>query len=212
VPATDPDVELSAPPVIPPVTVGALQLYVVPGGIVPVKNAVNPTPVQVLNVTLLIDATGNTLTVTVNPAELQPPGTFGVTKYLAVPSVFPVFVKVPLKLLAFVPPTPGFKLPVLEGALQLYVVPEGIVPVKAAVNPTPVQVLSVTLLIDANGNTVTVTVKPAEVQPPGTFGVTKYVAVCILLVVFDKVPATEPDVLLSAPPVIPPVTVGAFQL
>jgi hypothetical protein len=119
VPATEPEVVLSAPPVIPPVTVGALQLYVVPEGIVPVKAAVNPTPVQVLSVTLLIDATGNTLTVTVNPAEVQPPGTFGVTKYVAVPTVFPVFVKVPLKLLAFVPPAPGFTVPAIDGALQL---------------------------------------------------------------------------------------------
>ena len=49
-----------APPVMPPVTFGALQLYVVPDGIVPVKDAVNPTPVQVLNVTILIEAVGNT--------------------------------------------------------------------------------------------------------------------------------------------------------
>jgi hypothetical protein len=47
---------------------------------VPVNDAVKPTPEQVLNVTLLIEAAGNTLTVTVNPAEVQPPGTFGVTK------------------------------------------------------------------------------------------------------------------------------------
>ena len=78
-PVTDPALVPGAPPVIPPVTVGALQLYVVPEGIVPVKDAVKPTPVQVLNVTLLIEAAGKTLTITVNPAELHPPGTFGVT-------------------------------------------------------------------------------------------------------------------------------------
>ena len=65
---------------------------------VPEKVPLYKKPEQVLNVTLLIVATGNTLTVTVNPAEVQPPGTFGVTKYVAVPTAFPVFVKVPLSL------------------------------------------------------------------------------------------------------------------
>ena len=80
VPVTVPALVPGAPPVIPPVTVGALQLYVVPEGIVPVKDAVKPAPVQVLNVTLLIEAVGNTCTVTVNPADVQPPVTLGVTK------------------------------------------------------------------------------------------------------------------------------------
>ena len=92
---------------------------------VPEKVPLYKKPEQVLNVTLLIVATGNTLTVTVNPAEVQPPGTFGVTKYVAVPTAFPVFVKVPLKLLAFEPPAPGFTVPAIDGALQLNVVPDG---------------------------------------------------------------------------------------
>jgi hypothetical protein len=157
---------------------GALQLYVVPEGIVPVNETVNPTPEQVVRFTLLITAVGNTCTVTVNPGEVQPPVTFGVTKYVAVCILLVVFDKVPATEPDVVLSAPPVIPPVTVGAFQLYVVPEGIVPVKAAVNPTPVQVLSVTLLIDANGNTLTVTVNPAEVQPPGTFGVTKYVAVC----------------------------------
>ena len=51
-----------------------------PDGIVPVNEAVNPTPEQVLNVTIFIEAVGNTCTVTVNPADVQPPITFGATK------------------------------------------------------------------------------------------------------------------------------------
>jgi hypothetical protein len=157
---------------------GALQLYVVPEGIVPVNDAVKPIAEQVVRFTLLITAVGNTCTVTVNPAEVHPLGTFGVTKYVAVCKVLVVLDKVPVTDPAVVPGAPPVIPPVTVGAFQLYVVPEGIVPVKDAVNPTPVQVLNVTLLIDANGNTLTVTVNPAEVQPPTTFGVTKNVAVC----------------------------------
>jgi hypothetical protein len=47
---------------------------------VPVNDAVKPTPEQILNVTILIEADGKTCTVTVNPAEVQPPVTLGVTK------------------------------------------------------------------------------------------------------------------------------------
>jgi hypothetical protein len=92
---------------------------------------------------------------------------------VAVPTVEPELVKVPLKLDALVPPAPIDIAPSVAGALQLYVVPEGIVPVKDAVKPTPEQVLNVTLLIEAAGNTLTITVNPAEVHPPVTFGVTK---------------------------------------
>jgi hypothetical protein len=92
---------------------------------------------------------------------------------VAVPTALPEFVKVPLKLDALVPPAPIDIAPSVVGALQLYVVPEGIVPVKDAVKPTPEQVLNVTLLIEAAGNTLTITVNPAEAHPPVTFGVTK---------------------------------------
>jgi hypothetical protein len=64
------------------------------------------TPEQVLIDIGFILATGKTLTVTVNPAEVQPPGTFGVTKYVAVPTIVPELLKVPLKLLALVAAAP----------------------------------------------------------------------------------------------------------
>ena len=59
------------------------------------------------------------------------------------------------------------------------------------------------------GLTVTVTVKLLPGQAPDV-GVTVYVAVCAVLVVLVSVPVMlvpEP----AAPPVIPPVTVGAVQ-
>jgi hypothetical protein len=58
-----------APPVIPPVTDGALQLYKVPAGTIPfvtfVGVTVNNTPLQVTPVIAVTDATGLILTVTV---------------------------------------------------------------------------------------------------------------------------------------------------
>ena len=72
VPLTDPALVPGAPPVIPPVTVGVLQLYVVPEGIVPVKAAVKLAPEQILKVTLFIAANGNTDTTPVNTAPVQP--------------------------------------------------------------------------------------------------------------------------------------------
>ena len=47
----------------------------------PTGEKLNETPVHLLIViTSTFVATGNTFTVTVNPAEVHPPGTFGVTK------------------------------------------------------------------------------------------------------------------------------------
>jgi hypothetical protein len=120
-----------------------------------------------------IFAAGNTVTVTVNPAEVHPPGTFGVTKYVAVPTDEPEFVKVPLKPLAFVAADPADNDPLIDGAPQLYVVELGIVPVNVGLKLTPLHTEIDTLLMLAAGNTPTVTVNPAEVQPPGTVGVIK---------------------------------------
>jgi hypothetical protein len=86
----------------------------------------------------------------------------------------PIFVKVPLKLLALVPPAPSEEIPTVVGADQEYVVPTGTgVPVGVKLKETPVQVVREVDIILATGNTLTVTVNPAEVHPPGTFGVTK---------------------------------------
>ena len=86
-----------------------------------------------------------------------------------------VFVNVPLKLVTFVPPSPPVILLVKLGALQLYVVPEGIViPVGVKLNGTPEQVLSdIAFIFLARGNTPNVSVNPEEVHPPGTTGVIK---------------------------------------
>ncbi len=65
------------PPVIPPVTVGALQLYVVPAGTIPfvpfVGVALNCTPPHVVAVIALITAFGFTVTVIANAAPVQLP-------------------------------------------------------------------------------------------------------------------------------------------
>ena len=59
-----------APPVIPPVTVGALQLYVVPAGTTPsvpfTGVTVNAVPLHTVAVIALIEGFGLTVTVTVN--------------------------------------------------------------------------------------------------------------------------------------------------
>ena len=72
VPDTTEEAVLRAPPVIKPVTIGALQEYVVPEGIVPVKAAVKLAPEQILKVTLLTAANGNTETTPVNTVPAQP--------------------------------------------------------------------------------------------------------------------------------------------
>ena len=79
----------------------------------------------------------------------------------------------PLKLLALVPPAPS-EVPIVVGADQEYVVPTGTgVPVGVKLKETPVQVVREVDTILATGKMLTVTVNPAEVQPPGTAGVTK---------------------------------------
>jgi hypothetical protein len=86
----------------------------------------------------------------------------------------PEFVKVPLKLLALVPAAPSEEIPIVVGADQEYVVPTGTgVPVGVKLKETPVQVVREVDTILATGKMLTVTVNPAEVQPPGTAGVTK---------------------------------------
>ena len=60
------------PPVNPPVTVGALQLYVVPAGTIPfvpfAGDELNNTPLHVVALIALITAVGFTVTVQVNVA------------------------------------------------------------------------------------------------------------------------------------------------
>jgi hypothetical protein len=78
------------------------------------------------------------------------------------------------------------------------------------VNDEPVQIDLVMLLIVGLGLTVTIRVKVEPAQVPEV-GVTVYVAVWAVLVGLVKVPVmlAAPDP--AAPPVSPPVTVGADQ-
>jgi hypothetical protein len=70
----------AAPPVIPPVTVGADQEYVVPAGTIPFVPldgvAVNATPLHVVAVIFVIPGLGLTVTVSVklDPAQLPDVG------------------------------------------------------------------------------------------------------------------------------------------
>jgi len=80
--------------------------------------------------------------------------------------------KVPLKPLAFDPLTPPVKVPLMVGGLQLYAIPEGIVPVKVGEKGTPLHTVSDTLLIDATGNTATFKVNGEETHRVVRFGVT----------------------------------------
>ena len=163
----------SAPPVIAPVTVGALQLYKVPAGTIPfvpfVGVTVNNTPLQVTPVIAVTLAVGLTVTVTVNVVPVQVPD-IGVTVYVAVCWVFVGFTKVPLILIAFVPIAPPVIAPVTVGALQLYKVPAGIIPfvplVGVRVNNTPLHVTPVIAVTLAVGLILMVTVKLAPVQVP----------------------------------------------
>ena len=79
IPAAD---EPVAPPVIPPVTIGNDQLYVVPAGtipLVPFTGVVeNATPLQLTAVIAVTDATGLIVTVIENALPVQLPDT-GVT-------------------------------------------------------------------------------------------------------------------------------------
>ena len=94
------------PPVIKPVTDGALHAYVVPAGTMPfvifVGVTTKLTPLQVTAVIAVITAVGLIVTVTVNTAPVQLP-LVGVTVYVAVLAMFVVFVKFPLIVFTGVP-------------------------------------------------------------------------------------------------------------
>ena len=166
------------PPVNPPVTTGALQLYKVPAGTTPfvplVGVTVNNTPLQLTPVIAVTLATGLIVTVTAKLAPVHVPDT-GVTVYVALCWVFVGLTKVPLMFTAFVPIAPPVNPPVTTGAPQLYNVPAGTTPfvplVGVTVNNTPLQLTPVIAFTLATGLIVTVKVKADPVQLPDT-GVT----------------------------------------
>ena len=175
---------------------------------------VNPTPLQLTVVIALMTAVGLIVTVTVNAAPVQLPDN-GVTEYVAICAIFVGFVKLPLMSMAFVALIPPVRPPVTVGTLQLYNVPCGTIPsarfVGLTVNPTPLQVTVVRLLITAVGLIVIVNVNVDPVHTPDN-GVTVYVAVCVVFNGFVNVPLIFGCILPIAPPVNPPLTLGTLQL
>jgi hypothetical protein len=115
------------PPVIPPVTFGNDQVYVVPSGIIsePLGVNENELTLQMGAATLFaIVAFGFTVTLIVNVPPVQLPDK-GVIEYNAVCALFVGLVKVPDMVPAPVALTPPVIPPVTDGNDQVYVVPLG---------------------------------------------------------------------------------------
>ena len=169
----------AAPPVK-PTPVGAVQVYKVPVGTTPftpsVGVALNNTPLHVVVLIGVMIPIGLIVTTTVNGAFTPHNTVVGVTVYVAVCALLVGLFKVPVILIAPLPLVPPVSPPVTLGALQLYRVPAGTMPlvplVGVNVNDTPLQLTVVIWLITAVGLIVTVTVNVAPVQLPDN-GVTK---------------------------------------
>jgi hypothetical protein len=122
-----------APPMIPPVTTGNDQLYVVPTGTI--SSPLIPPPLTGVNTKLpllhiissfaLIEGVGLTVTVNVNTSPGHPVGDTGVITYVAVCTSFVGFVNVPVMILVPLADAPPVTPPVTTGNDQLYVVPTG---------------------------------------------------------------------------------------
>ena len=126
-------------------------------------------------------------------------------------------VNVPLILVCVNADAPPVTPPVTTGADQLNVVPTGIIPlvpsVGVIVNSTPLHATVVIAVTDALGLSVTVNWNGAPLPHAAVFGVTVYVALCTLFVGLNNTPLIlVVGVRLEAPPVIPPVTIGADQV
>ena len=207
-----------APPVNPPVTPGALHAYTVPAGTIPFVPftgvTLKKTPLHETPVIALITADGFTFTVKENTTPVQLPDN-GVTRYVAVLVILVVFPNIPL--IPFdadacvTPPV----IPVPVGALQVKVVPAGIIPfvtfVGVILKNTPLQVVVLIAVICASGFKFTVTEKDAPVHDPDT-GVTIYVAVTTPIVVFVKVPVMELTPTPCEAPPVNPLPVGALHV
>ena len=112
-----------SPPVNPPVTLGALQLYNVPSGTIPLVRfvglTVKATPLQLTELIAVITAVGLIVTVNVNVVATPQFNVLGVMIYVAVCAVFNGFVNTPVMFVAFVPLAPPVNPPLTLGALQL---------------------------------------------------------------------------------------------
>ena len=168
------------PPVMPPVTIGADQLYNVPLGTIPLVLftgvALKVTPLQVVAVIGVITAVGFKVNVKINDAPTPQLTVVGVMVYVADCCVLVGLLNKPLIVLTPVADAPPVIPPVIAGTDQLYVVPAGTIPlvklVGVAVKATPLHAVAVIALMTALGFTVTVTANTAPVQLPVT-GVTK---------------------------------------
>ena len=173
-----------------------------------------PTPLHDTPVIALITADGFTLTVTVNVTPVHPTDN-GVTVYVAVCCAFVGFTNVPLTTEAPEPVVPPVIKPVTLGTPQLYVVPAGTIPlvtfVGVILKNTPLHVVVLIAVICASGFKFTVTEKEAPVQDPDV-GVTIYVAVTTLIVVFVKVPVIELTLDACDNPPVNPTPVGVVQV
>ena len=144
---------------------------------------------------------------------------FAIILYVAVCKVLEGFDKVPPIVASAFPAAPPVKPPVTVGVDQVYVVPVGIT---SEFTPSASVKINASLLhaavdfavIIAFGLIVATTVKSAPVQLglPAIVGLTVYVAVCATLVGLLKLPEMLVKLLPAAPPVRPPVTIGADQV
>ena len=209
----------AAPPLTPVVVMGADQLYVVPTGTMPftplVGDTVNATPSQTTRVIAVIATTGFSVTVNWNDVPFPHATVFGVIVYVALCAVFVELNKVPVMFDAPAPDKPPLTPTVVIGADQLYVVPNGTIPlipfVGEARNATPLHVIVLIDVIFTRGLRVSVNWNDAPVQPLVN-GITVYVALCAVLVGLVRLPLILVCVNAAAPPVTPPVTIGVDQL
>ena len=112
------------PPEIPASTVGADHVKVVPEGMIPSVPSTGLTvkllPLQMAGVKLFTAGIGLTVTVTVKSFPVHgPSGDTGVTVYVAVPALLPVFISVPVILAPDPPSAGGVMVPVIDGTPQL---------------------------------------------------------------------------------------------
>jgi len=154
---------------------------------------VNPLPVQITLVKLLIAAVAFTKTVRVNVAFAPQLAVAGVIVYTAVFTELVVFDKVPLINVRLVPVPPADNPELTVGAGQLYVVLTGMIfPFAPVTGETwkvnPLQIVVEIGLMVTIGLTVTTIVKLPSGAQFSELAITVYVAVTGEFVVLDKVP------------------------
>ena len=161
-------------PPVKPLPVGTNQLYVVPAGTMPlvtlVGDVLNTIPPHAAIDIAVTTAVGFTVTVNTNDAFTPQLTEVGVTVYVALWAILVGLVSVPLRFTEPAPLPPPVIPPVTIGADQLYVVPNGTIPlvplVGVEVNNTPLHVTALIDVMAATGLTVTVNWNEAPAQLP----------------------------------------------